>query len=147
LPETAVRSENAAVDHTSVIATPSLAVVPAAPTHRLNGRRARLLALATLSAAALLMALVIPVGTHDWPYLAEGARLLWSREWAHVYALRPDVQVGPLALLLALLIDSVAATHGAIVSLVLGALAYGPVLSLALRTAHAVPTPRPSLPT
>jgi hypothetical protein len=79
LPETAVRSENAAVDHTSVIATPSLAVVPAAPTHRLNGRRARLLALATLSAAALLMALVIPVGTHDWPYLAEGARLLWSR--------------------------------------------------------------------
>lgn len=142
MPEIAVRSENTAVDHTSVIATPSLAVVPAAPTHRLNGRRARVLALATLSAAALLMALLIPVGTHDWPYLAEGARLLWSREWAHVYALRPDVQVGPLALLLALLIDSVAATHGANVGLVLGALAYGPVLSLALRTAHAVPTPR-----
>jgi hypothetical protein len=95
----------------------------------------------TLSGLAVLLSLLIPVGTHDWPYLAEGARLL-SRDGTNLYALRPDIQVGPLSLLLAAPIWSLAGTHAATVACAVIAAAYGPVLGLALWTTDVEPPAR-----
>jgi hypothetical protein len=34
----------------------------------------------------------------DWHYYRDGAELLFSQHWAELYVLRPDIQIGPVAL-------------------------------------------------
>lgn len=46
-------------------------------------------------AGCLPLALVL---WSDWHYYRDGANLLFSKHWAELYVLRPDIQIGPVAL-------------------------------------------------
>lgn len=77
--------------------------------------RVRAVAIALGIWATFWVAVCAPQGMYSWHYFATGARILSSPDAAHVFAAHPELQMGPLTLVVAALITPAGGATGVIV--------------------------------